>query len=79
VKQDSEHFNGHEGKRAEMENNNRLLSLMKKAVELMRESKKKRKEHQEGKISDAEASQFLNDYAKIFDEVQQQISEEMKK
>jgi hypothetical protein len=62
-----------------MENNDRLLSLMNKAVELMRESQKKRKEHREGKISDAEASQFLKDYAKKFNEVQLQISEEMKK
>jgi hypothetical protein len=62
-----------------MENNDRLLPLMKKAVELMRESQEKRKEHREGKISDAEANQFLKDYAEKFNEVQRQISEEMKK
>ena len=52
---------------------------MNKAVELMRESQEKRKEHREGKISDAEANQFLKDYAEKFTEVQRQISEEMKK
>ena len=62
-----------------MENNDSLLSLMNKAVELMRESQEKRKEHREGKISDAEANQFLKDYAEKFTEVQRQISEEMKK
>jgi hypothetical protein len=62
-----------------MENNDRLLSLMNKAVELMRESQEKRKEHREGKISDAEASQFLKDYDDKFNAVQQQISEKMKK
>jgi hypothetical protein len=62
-----------------MENNNRLLSLMEKAVELMRESKEKRKEHQQGKISEADASRFFRDYDKIFNEVQQQIKDEMKK
>ena len=62
-----------------MGNNDRLLSLMKIAVELMRESQEKRKEHREGKISNAEASQFLKDYANKFNAVQQQISEEMKK
>jgi hypothetical protein len=61
-----------------MENNGRLLSLIKKAVELMRESKEKRKDHQEGKISDADASQFFRDYDKKLTEVQRQISEEMK-
>ena len=62
-----------------MDNHDRLLSLMNKAVELMRESQVKRREHREGKISDAEASQFLKDYADEFNAVQQQISEEMKK
>jgi len=62
-----------------MENNDRLLPLMKKAVELMRESQETRKEHREGKISDAAANQFLKDYAEKFNEVQRQISEEMKK
>jgi hypothetical protein len=61
-----------------MENNDRLLSLMNKAVELMRESQEKRKEHREGKISDAEATQFLKDYAEKFSEVQREIKEEMK-
>jgi hypothetical protein len=62
-----------------MGNNDRLLSLMKVAVELMRKSQEMRKEHREGKISNAEASQFLKDYANKFNAVQQQISEEMKK
>ena len=62
-----------------MENNDRLLSLMKKAVEMVRESQGKRKEHREGKISDTEASQFLKDFENKFNTVQQQISEEMKK
>ncbi|HET6490855.1 MAG TPA: hypothetical protein VFG28_13960 [Syntrophales bacterium] len=62
-----------------MENNDRLLSLMNKAIELMRESQEKRKECREGKISDAEASQFLKDYSEKFNEVQRQIGEEMKK
>jgi hypothetical protein len=62
-----------------MENNDRLLSLMNKAVELMRESQEKRKARREGKISDAEASQFLKDYAEIFNEVQRQIGKEMNK
>ena len=62
-----------------MENNDRLLSLMKRAVELMRESQEKRKEHREGKISTAEASQLLKDNANQFSAVQQQIGEEMKK
>jgi hypothetical protein len=62
-----------------MENNDRLLSLMNKAVELMRESQGKRQACREGKISNAEASQFLKDYAEKFNEVQQQIGEEMKK
>ncbi len=62
-----------------MENNNRLLSLMKSAVELMRESQEKRKELREGKISNAEASQFLRDHTDKFNEVQQKISEELKK
>jgi hypothetical protein len=62
-----------------MENNDRLLSLMKRAVELMRESQEKRKEHREGKISNAEARQILKDNADKFNAVQQQISEEMKK
>jgi hypothetical protein len=62
-----------------MENHDRLLSLMKKAVEMVRESHEKRKEHREGKISDAEASQFLKDFENKFNAVQQQISEEMKK
>jgi hypothetical protein len=61
-----------------MENNDRLLSLMNKAVELMRESQEKRKEHREGKISDEEATQFLKDYAEKFSEVQREIKEEMK-
>jgi len=61
-----------------MENNDRLLSLMNKAVELMRESQEKRKEHREGKISDAEATQFLKDYTEKFSEVQRKIKEEMK-
>jgi hypothetical protein len=62
-----------------MGNNDRLLSLMKIAVELMRESQEMRKERREGKISNAEASQFLKDYANKFIAVQQQIGEEMKK
>jgi hypothetical protein len=67
------------GLRAEMENDDRLLSLMNKAVELMRESQEKRKEQRDGKISGAEASRFLKDYADKFNEVQRQIGEEMKK
>jgi hypothetical protein len=62
-----------------MGDRDRLLSLMKTAVELMRESQEKRKEHREGKISDAEAKQFLEDYTDKFNAVQQKISEEMKK
>ncbi len=62
-----------------MENKDRLLSLMKTAVELMRESQQKRKELREGKISDAAASQFLKDRANKFNAVQQQIGEELKK
>jgi hypothetical protein len=62
-----------------MENNDRLLSLMNKAIELMRESQEKRKKHREGKISDADANQFSKDYVEKFNEVQRQISEEMKK
>jgi hypothetical protein len=62
-----------------MEDNKILLSLMKEAVELMRESKAKREEHREGKISDAESSQFFRYYVRKLNEVQQQISEEMKK
>jgi len=62
-----------------MENNDRLLSLMKKAVAMARESQEKRKEHREGKISVAEASQFLKDFENKFNAVQRQISEEMKK
>ena len=62
-----------------MENNDRLLSLMNKAIELMRESQEKRKEQREEKISDAEAMHILEDYAEKFSEVQRQISEEMKK
>jgi flagellar biosynthesis regulator FlaF len=62
-----------------MENHDRLLSLMNKAIELMRESQEKRREHREGIISDAEVNQFLKDYAEKFNEVQRQISEEMKK
>jgi flagellar biosynthesis regulator FlaF len=62
-----------------MENHDRLLSLMNKAVELMRESQEKRREHREGIISDAEANQFLKDYAEKFNGVQRQISEEMRK
>ncbi len=62
-----------------MENNDRLLSLMRRAVELIRESQEKRKEHREGKISSEEASQFFKDNAHQFNAVQQQISEEMKK
>ncbi len=62
-----------------MENNDRLLSLMKKAVEMVRESQEKRKKHREGKMSDAEAIQFSKDFENKFNAVQQQISEEMKK
>ena len=62
-----------------MENDARLLSLMKRAVELMRASQEKRREHREGKISDAEASRLLTEYADKFNSVQQQIMEEMKK
>ncbi len=62
-----------------MKNNDRLLSLMKRAVELMRESQQKRKELREGKISNAEASQFLRENTDQFYAVQQKISEEMKK
>ncbi len=62
-----------------MKNNDRLLSLMKRAVELMRESQQKRKELREGKISNAEASQFLRENTDQFNAVQQKISEEMKK
>jgi DnaJ-domain-containing protein 1 len=62
-----------------MGDRDRLLSLMKTAVELMRESQEKRKEHREGKISDAEAKQFLKDYTDQFNAVQQKIGEEMKK
>jgi Flp pilus assembly protein TadB len=62
-----------------MENNDRLLSLMKEAVKLMRKSQERRKEHREGKISDAESSQSLKDYDERFHKVQQQISEELKK
>jgi hypothetical protein len=62
-----------------MEDNARLMSLMKRAVELMRTSQEKRREHREGKISDAEASLFLKEYADKFNAVQQQIMEEMKK
>lgn len=62
-----------------MENNDRLLSLMKKAVEMVRDSQEKRKEHREGKISDSEASQLFKDFENKFNSVQRQISEEMKK
>ncbi len=62
-----------------MEDNARLLSLMKRAVELMRASQEKRKQHREGMISDAEASHYLKEYADTFNCVQQQIMEEMKK
>lgn len=62
-----------------MENNDRLQSLMKKAVAMARELQEKRKEHREGKISVAEVSQFLKDFDYKFNAVQQQISEEMKK
>ena len=62
-----------------MEDNARLMSLMKRAVELMRASQEKRRDHREGKISDAEASRFLKEYADKFNSVQQQIMEEMKK
>ena len=62
-----------------MENNDRLVSLMKKAVELVQQAQVKRKELREGNMSDAEASQFLRDNAMNFNEVQQQIKEEMGK
>ncbi|MGE5799898.1 MAG: hypothetical protein ACM337_06180 [Syntrophaceae bacterium] len=62
-----------------MENNDRLVSLMKKAVELVQQAQVKRKELREGNMSDAEASQFLRDNAMNFNEVQRQIKEEMGK
>jgi len=62
-----------------MENNDRLVSLMKKAVELVQQAQVKRKELREGNMSDAEASQFLRDNAMKFNEVQRQITEEMGK
>jgi hypothetical protein len=62
-----------------MENNDRLVSLMKKAVELVQQAQVKRKELREGNMSDAEASQFLKDNAMKFNEVQRQIKEEMGK
>lgn len=62
-----------------MKHNDRPLSLMKEAVELMRKSQKRRKEYREGKISDAESSQSLKDYDERFHKVQQQISEELKR
>ena len=62
-----------------MENDDRLVSLMKKAVELVQQAQVKRKELREGNMSDAEASQFLRDNAMKFNEVQRQIKEEMGK
>lgn len=62
-----------------MEDNARLQSLMKEAVELMRASQEKRREHREGKIPDAEASRLLKEYSEKFNSVQQRIMEEMKK
>ncbi len=62
-----------------MENNDRLVSLMKKAVELVQQSQVKRKELREGNMSETEASQFLSDNAMKFSEIQRQITEEMGK
>jgi hypothetical protein len=62
-----------------MENDERLVSLMKKAVELVQQAQVKRKQLREGNMSDAEASQFLRDNAMKFNEVQRQIKEEMGK
>ena len=62
-----------------MENEDRLVSLMKKAVELVQQAQVKRKELREGNMSDEEAGQFLRDNAMKFNEVQRQIKEEMGK
>jgi hypothetical protein len=62
-----------------MENNDRLLSLMKEAVELVLEAQEKRKGHREGKISEAEARHLLSDNEVQFNNVQRQIKEEMGK
>ena len=62
-----------------MEYNGRLLSLMKEAIELMRKSQERRKQLREGRTTDVESSESLQDYAERFHRVQQQISEEMKK
>ncbi len=62
-----------------MENNDRLLSLMKEVVELALEAQEKRKRHREGKLSDAEVSQFSRDNETKFNDVQRQIKEEMGK
>lgn len=62
-----------------MEHHQKLMSLMKRAVTMMRESQEKRKEHREGKLSSAELNEFLVDYAEKLQEVQRQISEEIRK
>jgi len=62
-----------------MENDGRLVSLMKKAVELVQQAQVKRKELREGNMSDTEANQFLRDNEMKFNEVQRQITEEMGK
>jgi len=62
-----------------MEHNGRLLSLMKKAVELVREAQEKRRALREGEITGAEASQFLRAWENEFNSVQNRISEEMRR
>ena len=62
-----------------MENNQKLMSLMRQAVTMMRESQEKRKEHREGRLASAELDEFLCDYAEKLQEVQRQIGEEIKK
>lgn len=62
-----------------MEHNDRLLSLMKQAVDLVRDAQEKRKELREGKITGAEASQFLKEWENEFNAVQNRIGEEMRR
>jgi len=62
-----------------MEHNDRLLSLMRKAVELVREAQVRRRALREGKITGAEASQFQQEWENELNTVQNRISEEMRR
>ncbi len=62
-----------------MDHTDRLLRLMKQAIELMREAREMRAQHELRMISDEEARAFLKTNAEQFNAVQKEIKEEMRK